>query len=130
MPSGDPAATLRPCDMGAAGEAVWEALTTGRRTVAELALIAEAARVTDRLRKLDDAIAGNDDRWATLVAARDNGDELIIRIDGALQEARQQAVVLKQILAQIEIEPAEKEASPDDIDFGSLTVVRGTGTES
>ena len=130
MPSGDPASTLRPRDMGEAGETVWEALTAGHRTVAELALIAEAARVTDRLRKLDDAIAGNDDRWATLVAARDNGDELIIRIDGALQEARQQAVVLKQILAQIEIEPAEKEASPDDIDFGSLTVVRGTGTES
>ncbi|WP_154606671.1 hypothetical protein [Rhodococcus sp. AQ5-07] len=72
-------------------------MTAEIRSVTELSLIAEGARITDRLRRLDSAISGDDDTWATLVASRDDATELVIRIDGALQEARQQTTVLRQI---------------------------------
>ncbi|MDV6271093.1 hypothetical protein [Rhodococcus globerulus] len=99
MDADDVASAFEPSDLGQAGRAYWDEMTADTRSVTELSLIAEGARITDRLRKLDRAIVGNEDTWLTLVAARDNGDELVIRIDGALQEARQQATALRQINA-------------------------------
>ncbi len=128
MDADGPAAALQPHAMGEAGRAVWESLTATPRSGAELALIAEAARIADRCRRLDDVLTGHDeDVWLRLVDARGGGGEVVIRVDGALQEARQQAIALKQILAQIEVEPAGKEESEDDIDFGGLHAVRPAG---
>ncbi|MDV8005035.1 hypothetical protein [Rhodococcus sp. IEGM 1318] len=90
---------FEPIELGQVGQAYWDEMTAEARTVAELSMIAEGARISDRLRMLDRAISGDDDTWATLVAARDNDEELVIRIDGALQEARQQATTLRQINA-------------------------------
>lgn len=90
---------FEPIELGQVGQAYWDEMTAEARTVAELSMIAEGARISDRLRMLDRAISGDGDTWATLVAARDNDEELVIRIDGALQEARQQATTLRQINA-------------------------------
>lgn len=130
MPADSPVDILRPSSLNSAGAAIWDALTAGNRTVAELALIAEVARITHRLRTLDEIVTDPKRDWARLIPARDDASEYVIRVDGALQEARQQAVVLKQLLSQLEIDPAAEEASSDDIDFGNLRVVGEPGTAS
>lgn len=63
-----------------------------------LALLEEACRIADRLDKLDALVRGDAKVWAVLVHdLRTETYEL--RIDSALIEARQQANVLRQILA-------------------------------
>ncbi|EHK86395.1 hypothetical protein [Rhodococcus pyridinivorans] len=67
----------------------------------DLALAAEAARIADRLSRLDAVLTGTSDEWLRLIPARDDSTEYVLRVTGAMQEARQQAVVLKQIRAEI-----------------------------
>ena len=101
MPPVTPAEALRPSEMGAAGAAVWEALTTPCMAAVDLALAAEAARIADRLDRFDRILHGQDTEWLRLVPERGNEAVLIMRPEGLIQEARQQALVLKQIRAEI-----------------------------
>ncbi|WP_118602537.1 hypothetical protein [Rhodococcus qingshengii] len=93
--------TLQPWGLGPAGQAVWDELATDDRSAVDLALIAEASRIADRLERLHSVLTGSDTSWLRIVPARDNSTEYVLRVSGAMQEARQQAVVLKQIRAEI-----------------------------
>lgn len=93
--------TLRPWGLGPAGQAVWDELATADRSAVDLSLIAEAARIADRLERLHAVLAGSDTAWLRIIPARDDSTEYVLRVTGAMQEARQQAVVLKQIRAEI-----------------------------
>lgn len=76
-------------------------------------LIIEAARVADRLEKLDDLLSGEAETWARVLSRRDDVVELTV--DGAMVEARQQATVLRQLLAEIRrIRAADPDKSDDD----------------
>lgn len=101
MPPVSRAEALRPSGMGPAGVAVWGELTSPCMAAVDLALAAEAARIADRLSRLDAVLTGTSDEWLRLIPARDDSTEYVLRVTGAMQEARQQAVVLKQIRAEI-----------------------------
>ncbi len=62
-------------------------------------LAVEAGRIVDRLDDLDAVLSGDVDTWLTIAEGRDG--EISVRIDSALTEARQQASVLRQLLAEI-----------------------------
>lgn len=101
MTQDSPVDALRPSEMGRAGTAVWEALTSPCMPPVDLALAAEAARIADRLDRFDRMLHGEDQEWLRLVPERGNEAVLIMRPEGIIQEARQQAVVLKQIRAEL-----------------------------
>lgn len=101
MPADRAADVLRPSDLGPEGRAVWDACVSDSVGALDLALAAEAARITDRLARFDRILKGEDKEWLRLVPERGNEAVLIMRPDGIIQEARQQAVVLKQIRAEI-----------------------------
>lgn len=65
---------------------------------ADLVLLEEAARITDRLDRLDAQLAGGE--WLRM-HGRDDEAEVVVIVDKALTEARQQATALKQILAEL-----------------------------
>lgn len=67
---------------------------------AELVLIEEACRIADRLDRLDALVRGDADAWLRF-SVSDDGTEVTVVIDKALSEARQQAVALKQLLAEL-----------------------------
>jgi hypothetical protein len=76
-------------------------------------LIIEAGRIADRLEKLDALVSGDTDTWASLLDRR--GDVVELKIDSAMVEARQQATVLRQLLAEIRrIRAGESEVDADD----------------
>jgi hypothetical protein len=70
-------------------------------------LVDEAARITDRLDHLDGLLAGGE--WLHMRIRAVTGDEdkqlIVVRVsvDNALAEARQQALALKNILAELRI---------------------------
>jgi hypothetical protein len=66
-----------------------------------LVLLEEACRVADRLDRLDALLVGDLDVWARLDHRRDGTTEVVV--DGALSEARQQALALRQLLASIPV---------------------------
>lgn len=76
-----------------------------------IVLLEEAARISDRLDRLDALLSGDADVWCRLIA-RDTHKDYELQIDSALQEARQQASALRQILTTLPM----KEATPDDGD--------------
>lgn len=86
-------------EFGARGRELFDSLHSPSDPPALTALGVEAARIVDRLDRLDALISGDVDCWARLVEARD--EVLEVRIDSAMQEARQQAGVLRQLLAEI-----------------------------
>jgi len=92
-------AALVPADLGERGQALWDALADGADP-ASAVLIAEACRIADRLERLSALLGGEESEWARVQLPRGD-DELVLRIDGALTEARQQAQVLRQILGQL-----------------------------
>lgn len=94
------AAALIPADLGERGQALWDALADGADP-ASAVLIAEACRIADRLERLSALLGGEEAEWARVQLPRGDDDELVLRIDGALTEARQQAQVLRQILGQL-----------------------------
>ena len=84
----------------------------GRRLWAELAaastldpasavLAEEACRMADRLDKLDALITGRSDEWLRFRHDQDGGAVTVI-VDNLLGEARQQANVLRGLVAQLE----------------------------
>ena len=62
-------------------------------------LIEEACRLVDRLDRLDDMLRDHK-AWLTF-AANDSSVVVMVYVDKALSEARQQQVALKQILAEL-----------------------------
>lgn len=77
-----------------------------------VALLEEACRIADRLDRLDALLRGKAEAWATVVYDLPSGT-FVLRIDSLLIEARQQANVLRQILASL---PMKEAASDDDGD--------------
>ncbi|MFI6368914.1 hypothetical protein ACIBG0_40085 [Nocardia sp. NPDC050630] len=92
------------------GDRLRAALSTPDEPYARSVLVNEAARVADRLDRLNELIEGDETTWAQLTTARDGDIE--VRIDGALVEARQQANTLRQLLAEI------RRQGPDSGDNG------------
>jgi hypothetical protein len=87
-----------------------EPISAGQQLIADLQqkgdsygltlLIVEAARIADRLAKLNDLLIGEQTLWARLRENRDG--DIYVQVDSALGEARQQAIALKQLLAEIQ----------------------------
>lgn len=68
-------------------------------------LLLEAARIADRLDQIDGIVTGKTE-WIRLMHFRvNNGDEQVVTVtlDGVLAEARQQAMTLRGILAQLDV---------------------------
>ena len=101
-------------EFGAGGATLWAELHRDDDPADVSILVQEACRITDRLDWLNSALAS--DGIFHLVERRDDVVEL--RVDSALQEARQQAGALQRILADIAkrrtVEPEEHEDDPLD----------------
>lgn len=103
--------------LGARGRRLWAALSASVVGAGGLVLLEEACRIADRLDRLDALLVGEADVWCRLVHdLRTESYEL--RIDSALIEARQQANVLRQIIAALPL----KERDDGDDDEGWLDV--------
>ncbi len=89
-------------DLAVGGAALYESLADPADSVELSALVLEAARIKDRLDRLDHLISGEEELWARLVAARGCDDAVLeVKIDGAMTEARQLATVFRQMLAEV-----------------------------
>lgn len=86
--------------LGKRGRRLWDALTADTPDPAQLVLIEEACRIADRLDRLDAQLRGDEDAWLRFIV-NDDGSEVTVVIDRALSEARQQAVALKQLFAEL-----------------------------
>lgn len=96
------------------GAALYAGLTKGQSvTAAQDVLAAEAARLADRLELLDGVLRGDEATWGRIRLPRGDDGDLILVIDGALAEARQQANALRSILATLDA-LTPKEDGPDD----------------
>jgi hypothetical protein len=73
---------------------------------AGLVLLEEACRTADRLDKLDGLLAGSRADWVSLRSRRGRDDAVEVVVDAALVEARQQANVLRQLLAALQVKGA------------------------
>lgn len=62
-------------------------------------MLQEAARIVDRLNRIDALLSGDENLWARLVVGRDS--VLEVKVDHVLQESRQQTTVLRHLLAEI-----------------------------
>lgn len=79
------------------------------------AMILETSRIKDRLDLLHRLNSGDEDLWFHLAPTRGDGDVLEIKIDSGLQEARQLAAVLRQMLTEIR-RHKDVESEPDNDD--------------
>lgn len=66
-------------------------------------LAEEACRTADRLEKLDGLLRGDVEEWVRVRGPRFDGDDMVLMIDSALSEARQQANILKQLLTALRL---------------------------
>lgn len=113
------AGPLAPPDLDARGRWLWAQLTAGDPPPPEQqVLIAEACRIADRLDRLDALLRADEDTWARLQVpdnAADTGEVRLV-VNAALGEARQQALALKGLAAELRAakataRPAGKEGS-------------------
>lgn len=81
-----------------------EVLTGGARALAE-----EACRIKARLDKLEAIITGDDGSWLDV---KEQAGELEVVINRPLAEARQQALALRAVLAELRAFQGVKDASP------------------
>lgn len=81
------------------GRRLWRDLGGGELGPAQRVLLEEACRITDRLDHLDRYLAG--DGWLDLDEQWPGSGRLIVVVDRALAEARQQSVALKQLLTEL-----------------------------
>ncbi|WP_082933496.1 hypothetical protein [Gordonia sp. 852002-10350_SCH5691597] len=102
--------------LSATGERLFAELVDGSSSEAVRVLALEAARIADRLDKLDLVLRGDVDVWMTLV--HDNRTEdYELRIDDAAREARQQATVLRSLVSEVlKIRPPVEADDDDDCD--------------
>ncbi len=94
---------LREATLGAAGRQLWDDVTDGGKLPAlHAVLLLEACRAVDRLEKLDAQLRGDDREWLRVERDGDDPDaEMVVIVDKALAEARQQQLALKQLLGEI-----------------------------
>lgn len=97
---------------------MWAEMTTGEQLgPAQRVLLEEACRIVDRLDRLDAQLDGRD--WLSFDVGR--GGPVTVVVDRVLSEARQQAAVLKQIVAELrqstarQSRPAVKETGIADL---------------
>lgn len=96
-----PRPVLNELGLGENGRKLYEAVTasSARITPLQVPLLLEACRITDRLDSLDRQLHGGD--WLRLRARDDSGTEILVVVDRVLAEAREQAVALKGIVADL-----------------------------
>ncbi|MEV6449658.1 hypothetical protein [Amycolatopsis sp. NPDC051716] len=99
-------------ELGEVGEKLRAALESPTDSFEITVLILEAARVGDRLEQLNSILTGEGEIWARLTNGREG--DLEIRVDNVLQEARQQAGTLRQLIGTIRRLRDEPEAPDDD----------------
>lgn len=85
--------------LGPAGRRLYDSLCTDTDPYSLTVIVVEAARIKDRLDLLHSALTGEEGLWLRIDKGRDGMLEL--RVDSALQEARQQETVLRALLAEI-----------------------------
>ncbi len=100
------------------GELLVEDLSRGGDPYAITVMITEAARIADRLDKLDAVLSGEESAWAKLIDGRDSVVE--VRVDNALAEARQQATVLRHLIAEVQRQRAQIDDPAADDDLAGL----------
>jgi hypothetical protein len=109
-----PAPRAVPGGHGVRGRRLWEAHREQVEGERGLVMLEEAARIADRLDKLALLLSGDEEVWAYLVHdVRTEDYEL--RIDSALIEARQQANVLRQLVAGLPLKESD-DSDADDPD--------------
>ncbi|WP_330438807.1 hypothetical protein OHB44_27950 [Micromonospora sp. NBC_00821] len=101
VPSPVTGVTRNASRLGVRGQRLWDdmggaAVDGGRRVVLE-----EACRIADRLDGLHRLLDGDAQDWLDIVDAKGNPDRQELVIDRLLAEARQQATVLKQLVAEL-----------------------------
>ncbi|MFC9769097.1 hypothetical protein [Rhodococcus jostii] len=106
--------------LAAAGRRLFESLHDEADPYALTVMIIEAARIKDRLDKFDRLLAGDEDRWLRLVPSRGEVEVLEVKADSALQESRQLAVVLRQMLAEIRRQKGDAGGQDDDDGLNDL----------
>ena len=99
-------------DLGPRGRSLWadvvKELSPGPM---QRVMLLEACRIADRLDKLEAKLSGADDEWLRIEPDyEDPTRPVVVLVDKALSEARQQALAMKALLA--EIRQAAKPATP------------------
>jgi hypothetical protein len=90
----------REAKLGVAGRGLWDDLASdGHLTAVEATILLEACRTVDALERLDGILRGRDRVWLQ-VEMPETGDELVLVVDKALAERRQQQITLKSLLAE------------------------------
>jgi hypothetical protein len=88
-----------PHGLQARGCRLWRDLSGGGLAAAQRVLLEEACRIADRLDRLDRYLAGDD--WIGLDEEMPGSGRLIVVVDKALAESRQQATALKALLTEL-----------------------------
>lgn len=95
---------LAPSGLGARGRRLWREMhDLTAFNPAERVLLEEACRIADRLDRLDRLLTGSAQDWVRLVESKGDPERQEVVIDNALSEARQQANVLKQLVAALRL---------------------------
>lgn len=94
------------------GETLWRQMNGDQLLPPARVLLEEACRIADRLDRLDTLIDGDAKSWVSLVEDRGDAERQIVVIDRLLAEARQQAIALKQLIAEIRAADAGKLGAP------------------
>lgn len=98
------------------GERLYRELSAGLGPET-LVLLDEAARMTDRLDKMEDILTGNRHEWMRFRTEEDG--DIVVKITGVVTEARQHATALKAIMQEIRAAKAAAEKDkPDDGEEG------------
>src|SRR5687767_3891759 len=107
-------ATVRvPSGLATRGKRLWKELTEKTSmNAAELVLLEEACRTADRLDKLDELLRLDHEQWVELRDLKGRDDVMEIVMNSALSEARQQANVLKQLIAALRLPDELSGAKP------------------
>jgi len=82
------------------GRRLWREMDGDTRTGADKVLVEEACRLADRLDRLDAIVNGDPGEWMRFRVSED-GAEVTVTLDKALDQARQYAVALTQVLAKL-----------------------------
>lgn len=92
-----------PSGLAAKGRKLWrEMCALTPLNPAELVMLEEACRIADRLDRLDALLTGHMETWLQL-RVNDEGDQITVVVSQPLSEARQQATVMKQLIAALRV---------------------------
>lgn len=96
--------TLRaPSGLGTKGRKLWRDMSAlASFNPAELVMLEEACRIADRLDRMDALLRGEVDSWL-LLRVNEDGDQVTVVVSNVLSEARQQATVMKQLIAALRV---------------------------